>query len=399
MDALSGIRVLEISDTPGACFAASLLADFGAHVVVCEALPTGSRVRSLGTAGVRDVWWRTLARNKQSIAIDQDGVGAQEVLRGLFATTDLVVTDTSPAARRSHPLLRMLDEFEDLTVVNVFPTGTDRPHLWSGSTRPEMTGAAAGTQALTGWPDQPPHQPEAPYAEYLSGALAAVRAVAALRNRRVNGAPAADLNVALHQALQRMIEWQVPLATLFGTPTLRAGNAFPLNVGIGNMHRAKDGRYVAISAASQPVMSRLLEMIGGPALRDDPRYSTASARAQGLDALYEIIDRWIGERDVPEILELALRHDVVIGAVFTTDDMNRSAQMHARGNLRALPSEDGTMVPMPGVVPHISGLEPELRHVGPALGRDTEQVLHEAGFTPDRIHGFLADGTVVSNRS
>jgi crotonobetainyl-CoA:carnitine CoA-transferase CaiB-like acyl-CoA transferase len=398
MSVLSGIRVVEISETPGACFAASLLADFGAHVVICEMLPYGSRVRSLGTAAVRDVWWRTLARNKYSIAVDKDGIGVEDVLRRLFVTTDLVVTDVSPVLRGSHPLMRMLDEFKEVTVVNVFPTGTDLPHLWTGTTRPEMTGAAAGTQALTGWPDQPPRQPEAPYAEYLSGALAALRAVAALRSRRVNGAPAAELRIPLHQALQRMIEWQVPVATLLGTPTLRAGNAFPLNVGIGNMHRAKDGQYVAISAASQPVMARLLEMVGGPALRDDPRYATASARAQGLDALYEVIDRWIGDRTAPEILELSLRHDVVIGAVFTTDDMNRSAQMKARGNLRALPSEDGTMIPMPGVVPHISGLDPELSHAGPALGRDSERVLREAGFTPEHIATLLADGTVAGDR-
>jgi crotonobetainyl-CoA:carnitine CoA-transferase CaiB-like acyl-CoA transferase len=398
MSGLSGIRVVEISDTPGACFAASLLADFGARVVVCETLPHGSRVRRLGTQAVRDVWWRTLARNKQSIAVDPDSVGTQDVLRRLYATTDLVVTDVPAPVRGSHPLLRVLDEFADVTVVGVFPTGTDLPRLWTAATRPEMTAAATGTLALTGWPDQAPCQPEAPYAEYMSGVLAALRAVAALRRRRVEGGPSARIEIALHQALQRMVEWQLPIATLTGEPIQRAGNAFPLNVGIGNMHRAKDGGYVAISAASQPVMTRLLEMLGGPALRDDPRYATASERARGLDTLYGIIDRWIGERTVPEILDLALRHDVVIGAVFTTDDMNRSAQMQARGNLSALPAEDGTPIPMPGVVPRIGGLEPRLESVGPALGHDTERVLRDAGFSTERIEALLADGTVASPR-
>ncbi len=38
-EALAGLNVLEISSSPGASFAAALLADFNATVYVCESLP------------------------------------------------------------------------------------------------------------------------------------------------------------------------------------------------------------------------------------------------------------------------------------------------------------------------------------------------------------------------
>ena len=53
---LSDLMVLDISSSPGPSFAGSLLADFGAFVVVVEP-PGGSHLRKLGPPAVQDVWW------------------------------------------------------------------------------------------------------------------------------------------------------------------------------------------------------------------------------------------------------------------------------------------------------------------------------------------------------
>ncbi|MBK9609423.1 MAG: CoA transferase, partial [Betaproteobacteria bacterium] len=113
------------------------------------------------------------------------------------------------------------------------------------------------------------------------------------------------LPVALHEAVQRMIEWQVPVASLYGRAEPRNGNNFPMNAGVSNMHRTADGRFVAISAANQAVAYRLLRMIGGDALAQDPRFDSPATRFRNMTPLYAILDAWIGARTLAEVEALA----------------------------------------------------------------------------------------------
>ena len=80
--ALAGLRVVEVAESPGAAFAGSLLADFGADVTVLEPLPAGSPLRRLGGSGLDGIWWPILARNKRSLGLDLAGP-PQEMYRFL----------------------------------------------------------------------------------------------------------------------------------------------------------------------------------------------------------------------------------------------------------------------------------------------------------------------------
>ncbi|MBY0511159.1 MAG: CoA transferase [Rhodospirillaceae bacterium] len=380
--ALSNLVVLELSDTPGAAFAASLMADFGAQVFVCEP-KDGTPLRKLGPEG--GVLWKILARNKKSVVLDD--------LESALRTADILITDRAapPAAweklpARERPLL-----------VAVFPTGADRPDLWNGNPRSEFAAAAAGMMALTGEENGPAQQPEGPLADYLAGALAAARAFGALRLTHLTGETAQPIAMALHQAVQRLIEWQLPVASAFGKAEVRRGNSFPLNAGIANMHRCKEGIYVAISAVTQVTAERLMQMIGGDALRTDPRFATPAARQKDLSVLYKIIDDWVGARTLAEVEAAAAQHDVILGPVFTTREILSSKHMAARASFTTL---DGVI--MPSVFPLIEGVKTEIKNLGPALGahgnavaRSTPRVL-PANPAPAKRFKVLELGSVIA---
>lgn len=383
--ALAGLVVLEISDSLSACFAASLLADFGAEVFVCEPLPGGSAFRSVGADTVRRQWWQVLGRNKKSIGIDPAAGDAAPIMRALLDRADLVVSDGGTRAGGTHPLLSLIPDAPGVSIVNVAPTGRDAPGLWPWSVRPEMAGAATGMMALTGWPDGPPMQPEMPLAEYLAGAFGAIRGLAEVRQRRLAGTAPASLDIPVHKIVQRMIEWQLAVAAAAdGKPTIRDGNAFPLNAGIGNMHRTREGKYVAISAASEAMSSRLLEMVGGPELRNDPRFATLAARGNSLEAVYAIMDEWVARRTVAEVVEEAVRNDVVVGPIFDTEDILADPQLKARGNIHTHAADGAAAVTMPGIMPRIEGLEPTIRSLGPAVGQHTREILQRIGYQDER---------------
>ena len=375
-EALAGVTVLEIAGSPGACFTASLLADFNATVWVCESLPGGSPIRALEPRE----WWAIAARNKQSVALNPSAPGAEAAIRALLSKADVVVTDVAPVERANHPWLRLVQGLSKKPLmVDVIPTGADRPDLWPWSKRSDLAAAMTGMMALTGEKDSVPVQPEFPLAEYLSGAMAALRAVSELRRMRVTNTAPEDLVVPLHLAVQRQVEWQVPIATAMGRPELRDGNTFPMNFSISNMFLTKDGKYIAVSAANDATAAKLLEMIGGPALRDDPRYSTTQARLKGLHEIYAILDKGMIERTSAQVQDDAKRSDVVLGQIFDASDIAMDEHLKSRGNIVEMTGSDGARVPMPGVIPRVPGWEQKVRHLGPALGADTASVLAACG--------------------
>ncbi len=389
-EALSGVVALEISDSPGASFAASTLADFNATVYVCESLPDGSALRALEPKQ----WWPILARNKHSVALDPGSPHAPEAIRALLSRADVVVSDVAARQRAQHPWLKELASLaKKPLMVDLFPTGADRPDLWPWSRRADMAAAASGQMAMTGHAGQEPLQPEMPLAEYLAGAMGALRAVAELRRLRL-GTGAEDVAMPLHAAMQRMIEWQVLMASAMGKAEQRVGNAFPMNFSIGNMHRTRDGKYVAVSAAGDGPVGRLLEMVGGKALREDPRFSTQWARMGGLSDIYRILDEWMGARTMPEVSAAAAEHDVVLGQIFDTGDILNDAHMKARGNIVELSTDDGQTVLMPGVTPRVIGWSTSVKHLGPALGGHTADALQRCGVTQEVIARLRTTGAI-----
>jgi crotonobetainyl-CoA:carnitine CoA-transferase CaiB-like acyl-CoA transferase len=199
---LSGLHILEITDTPSAAFATVLLADLGATVIVCEP-PEGSGLRRLGPVAVQSLWWPILARNKASISLDWDEPGGVDMLVALLADCDLVVRDRSVRALDA-ALARVAEPPQDLLI---YPTGADRPDDWPWSTAPEWAEAASGLMALTGFSGKAPTLPELPLASHTTAILASATALFERRAAHLANRAPASLQFAQHEALMRMIEW------------------------------------------------------------------------------------------------------------------------------------------------------------------------------------------------
>jgi len=392
--ALAGLTVLEAADTPGAAFAASLLADFGAIVIVLEP-PGGSSLRRLGGAAVRRVWWPILARNKLSLAVDPARPGADGLLRRLAAAADLLVAGPDgadgPAAALAQAIERQPTHPPTLAVV---PPGHDRPAQWPWSVGAPFAAAASGMMALTGWPDGPPMEPEFPLAEYLAGAMAAAHALLRLRAARQAGERADLPPFPMHLAVQRMVEWQTVVATTRGRAEFRAGNRFPMNAGIANIFETKDGRLLACSAANESVAGRLLGMIGGEALRNDARFRTAADRERNMEALYPVISAWMAGHTADEIQRLGAQHDVVVGPIYRTGDLFEDAHVAARADIVSLPGADGRPLHMPAVLPRMSGIRTEVDRLGPEAGADAAAILARLGLAEADRQALMRDGSL-----
>ncbi|HZA03928.1 MAG TPA: CoA transferase, partial [Propionibacteriaceae bacterium] len=95
--ALANLRVLDVSTLFAGPMAAMHLGDMGAEVIKVEhpRRPDPSRGHGPEKDG-HNLWWKTLGRNKLTVAIDLSSADGQSVFRRLAATADVVIENFRP---------------------------------------------------------------------------------------------------------------------------------------------------------------------------------------------------------------------------------------------------------------------------------------------------------------
>ena len=104
---LQGLRIVELGQLIAGPFAAKTLADFGAEVIKIE--PPQKDANSPGSGGdplrqwrlIKDgtsVWWHIQSRNKKSVTLDLKQQEAQEIVRQLAQSADVLIENFRPGA-------------------------------------------------------------------------------------------------------------------------------------------------------------------------------------------------------------------------------------------------------------------------------------------------------------
>ena len=97
MQALDGLKVLELGQLIAGPFAGKTLADFGADVIKVEPPGVGDPLRKWRL--LRDgtsVWWQVQSRNKRSVCLDLRTPEGQEAVRALAAEADVLIENFKP---------------------------------------------------------------------------------------------------------------------------------------------------------------------------------------------------------------------------------------------------------------------------------------------------------------
>ena len=128
MNALDGIRVLDLSRVLAGPWSTQILADLGADVVKVERLGTGDDTRGWGPPFLHDAQGNDTAeaayylgtnRNKRSLTLNLKKPGALDILMRLVAQADVLVENWRPDVKHKLGL-----GYEDLAKVNPRISGT-----------------------------------------------------------------------------------------------------------------------------------------------------------------------------------------------------------------------------------------------------------------------------------
>jgi crotonobetainyl-CoA:carnitine CoA-transferase CaiB-like acyl-CoA transferase len=375
--ALAGVRVLDLATLFPAPLLAAMLGDLGADVVKVEPA-AGDPLRFVGEMhGDRSYVWALAGRNKRSVRVDFDTPEGLDLVRRLTAVADVVVVNQPPKL-----LARWGCSYDDIAarnpraiVASVSGFGVDGPYAERAGNG-TLAEAYAGLTHMTGEADGPPVLPSVPVGDCM-GAIAGISGVlAALYWRDANGGTGQLVDVSLFESVlpflgPLMVAWSPgePAPTRTGS---RVPGAVPRNV-----YATADGRWVAVSGATDAQVGRMLELIGNDTPGARARFGRSAERLAHGDELDALVAAWIAERDADAVVAQLIATRIPVAEVNDLQRLLADPHVQARRSVIEVDDPDLGTVCMPSPQPHLSATAGRIRNTGPALGAHTDEVVRD----------------------
>ena len=300
---LEGLKVIDLSHIMAGPACSMLLADMGADVIKVEKIPGGDDARRMVPPTVADesAAFLIMNRNKRGIALNLKTEAGRGVLSRLLKDADVLIENyrrgTMEKMGFGYDVLHALNP--KLIYCSISGFGRTGPYADRGGfdlVAQGMTGLMSITGERTGGP---PMKAGAPVTDITAGILACVGILAALHSRESSG-QGQMVDTSLFEAGIAFTYWHSAICFATGQAPGPMGSAHPLNAPY-QAFPASDG-WITVGAANQENWLRLIEALGAPELRDDPRFTNNAQRMVNLSALTETLSPLFQRRSVAEWL-------------------------------------------------------------------------------------------------
>jgi CoA:oxalate CoA-transferase len=377
--ALSGIKVLDLSQFLSGPRCTEMLCDFGAEVVKVEP-PVGETMRLWmnlveGQDRAMTVWHRS----KKAVTLNLKHEKGVEMLKRLVPHFDVLVENLAPGTldkagvgwdelRKIHP---------GLIYCSISGFGREGPlsHRLAFDLIAQATGGIMHSLQL-------PHRPPGVFfGDLVSGAYAAFAILAALRWRDATGegqiidVPMQDV-MYFHdfQSMQmRAIEpVKDKVKDALGGDFLEL---FGSDEGMPfwNSYKAKDG-YIAVVFLTDRQWGIMADLIGRPELKTDPRFSNLFARIANRDEVQEVVREWMETKTVAELDKILDEHRIPCGIVATADMVNQDDSLKAHDMLTSAPDTEYGEIASPGIPVKMSASPGRITSSAPRLGQHNLEI-------------------------
>src|SRR6202522_787919 len=378
---LDGITVVSLEQAVAAPYATRQLADLGARVIKVERPGGGDFARNYDSSvkGLASyfVW---LNRGKESVALDLKSAAGRSALTALIGRAAVFGQKLGPGAAErmglSASALRATDQ--KLIVCDVSGYAPDGP-MGERRAYDLLIQCETGLLSVTGSADAPA-KAGISVADIAGGMFAFSSILAALYARARTGDGAA-LSVSLFESLTEWMSQPMYYAMYTGTPPPRTGTSHATIAPYGTFRTAEGGS-VQLAVQNDREWRRLCDQVlGRPALADDPRFATNPARVANRGELHAEIEAALAGYPAEKALELLDAAQIANGRMNTVVDLLDHPQLAHRwaevdspaGPLRALPSPTslGGVAPALGAIPaggeHPAAVRAEFGLADPAL--------------------------------
>jgi len=395
MTPLDGLRVIDASTLFAGPMAAMHLGDMGAEVIKVEHPTRPDPARGHGPSkDGQNLWWKTLGRNKRTVAIDlHTGDGRDAFLR-LAGTADVVIENFRPGTLERWGL-----GYEELSAENpglVLARVTGFGQIGPYRSRPgfgTLAEAMSGFAAATGEPDGPPTLPPFGLADGIASLATAYAIMTALHARGRDGRGQV-VDVAIIEPILAMLGPQITRWDQLATVQPRTGNRSTNNAP-RNTYRTADGSWVAVSTSAQSIAERVMALVGRPDLAAEPWFASGSSRAEHADELDDAVGGWIAQHTREEVVAAFEQAQAAVAPVYDPSDIVADPQFQALGTIHRIHDPELGDMAMQGPLFRLSRDESRIAFSGRAHAADTDDVLESLGYTAEDIARLRAEGSIA----
>jgi alpha-methylacyl-CoA racemase len=377
---LAGVRVVELAGIGPGPFCVMLLADMGASVV---------RVDRVGPASSDYTVNPVIERGRRSVAVDLKAPDGVQVVLDLVRDADVLLESYRPgvAERLGIGPSACHEANERLVYARLSGFGQDGP--WAGVAGHDINYIGlTGALWSIGRAGERPVPPINLVGDLGGGAASmAFGIVCALLETQSSGrGQVVDANVldatttimGFVQGLRAQGVWGLDR----GTNLLDTGAPYY------DTYTCADGRWVAMGTVEERFFLTALDVLGFAA--DDPLRGAHKDRSR-WSALREALTAAFAAHTRDEWAAAFREHDACVTPILDLDEATRHEQATARGAYQPIPGFD---VPQPVVSPRFSRSRTPVPPPPPKVGADTDAVLSELGYAPERVASLREAGVL-----
>lgn len=393
---LTGIRVLDLTNVLAGPFCTYQLALMGAEVVKIEQPGRGDLARRLGAdpqAAKRDMGASFVAVNggKQSVTLDLKHAEGKAILRRLVAQFDVLVENFRPGV-----MDRLELGYERLKAINpalVYCAISGFGKTGPFADRPaydQIIQGLSGIMSVTGDIHSAPLRVGYPVCDTVGGLTAAFGIVSALLGVKQDG-HGRMIDLSMLESSLATMGWVVSNYLNAGVTPEPMGNENFTAAPSGTFGTAKGLLNIAANEDRQFVA--LCEVIGRPALAQDPHFSERQARKANRAMLNAEISLALSARTAAEWEAALVKAGVPAGQVMDVPAILNHAQVSERDFLHHFDTPDGAQHMTRGGF-RFDDVTPTPAAPAPALSADTARWLKTLGYDDARIETLKAQGTI-----
>ena len=384
-DALSHIRVIDLTRVRSGPTAVRQLADWGADVIKVEAPESVEPDGALG-ASRHTSDFQNLHRNKRSITLNLKKSEALEILMKLVEKSDVVVENFRPDVKK-----RLGIDYETLKKRNpriVLASISGFGQVGPYAKRPgfdQIAQGMGGLMSITGEPGKGPMRVGIPVADLTAGLFCAMGIQTALLEREKSGL-GQWVNTSLLQAQIFMLDFQASRWLCDNNVAGQAGNNHPTSVPTG-VFKTSDGS-INLAVAGETIWRRFAEAVDKGDWLEMEEFKDAKKRLKNRDYLNSLIEELTVTKSSNEWVEKLEKVGVPCGPINSIDKVFEDPQVKHLGiaqSVDTIPFGETELVGQPF---NLSRTPSSLKQRPPEKGEQNSDVLSELGFSDKELNDF-----------
>ena len=382
MQALEGIRIIDMARLGPGPHCSQILADMGADVIRVEAPDpkegprAGRMIKLPGDAAIR--------RNSRSISLNLKTEEGKQVFFKLAATADVVTEGFRPGVVK-----RLGVDYEAVKavrpqIVYASLSGYGQEGPYSSYVGHDINyQGITGMLDMTGERDGPPMIPGNTIADNAGGGMnAAISILAALLSRERTGA-SQYIDMAMVDGLVTMMFFPIEEHLTTGTVPHRSGTITTGLYPWYSIYETKDGKYVSVGAIEPWFYENLCRLLEREELI--PHQYGDDAKQQEVFAAFreafltKTRDEWV---------ELLMPGETCVGPVLAIDEVVKDPHLRHREMIVDIEEEGGGTRTQVGIMAKLSETPGAIRTPGPEVGQHTPEILTELGYDEPAIEAL-----------